>query len=49
VQAYGFGPLVDEAESGLGGARTDDERLAVAPRKLAEFLWRAVFEVAAAK
>ncbi len=50
VQAYGFGPLVDEAESGLGGAHADDERLPISSlEKLAEFLWRAVLEVAAAK
>jgi acetylornithine deacetylase/succinyl-diaminopimelate desuccinylase-like protein len=50
VQAYGFGPLVDEAESGFGGAHADDERLAISSlEKLAEFLWRAVLEVATAK
>jgi acetylornithine deacetylase/succinyl-diaminopimelate desuccinylase-like protein len=50
VQAYGFGPLVDEAESGLGGAHADDERLPITSlEKLAEFLWRTVLEVAAAK
>jgi len=50
VEGYGFGPIVDEAEAGMGGAHADDERLAISSlEKLAEFLWRAVIEVAAAK
>ena len=48
VQAYGFGPLVDDADGGLSGAHTDDERLAEAAlEKLVEFLWYSVLEVAA--
>ena len=48
VQAYGIGPLVDDADGGLGGAHTDDERLAeVSLEKLVEFLWYSVLEVAA--
>ena len=50
VQAYGFGPIVDDNDSGLGGAHTDDERLAEGSvEKLAEFLWYSVLETAAAK
>jgi acetylornithine deacetylase/succinyl-diaminopimelate desuccinylase-like protein len=48
VQAYGFGPVVDDADGSLGGAHTDDERLAeTSLEKLAEFLWYSVLEVAA--
>jgi acetylornithine deacetylase/succinyl-diaminopimelate desuccinylase-like protein len=48
VAAYGFGPLVDDRDSGIGGAHADDERLAEASvGKLVEFLWYAVLEVAA--
>ena len=48
VEAYGFGPIVDDADGGLGGAHTDDERLAESSlEKLVEFLWYAVLEVAA--
>ncbi|MBZ5591403.1 MAG: M20/M25/M40 family metallo-hydrolase [Acidobacteriia bacterium] len=47
IQAYGFGPIVDEADGG-GGAHGDDERLAVTSlEKLVEFLWFSVLEVAA--
>jgi acetylornithine deacetylase/succinyl-diaminopimelate desuccinylase-like protein len=50
VQAYGFGPIVDDSDSGLGGAHTDDERLAEGSvEKLVEFLWYSVLETAAAK
>jgi hypothetical protein len=48
VQAYGVGPVVDDADGSLGGAHTDDERLAeTSLEKLAEFLWYSVLEVAA--
>jgi acetylornithine deacetylase/succinyl-diaminopimelate desuccinylase-like protein len=48
VEAYGFGPIVDDADGGLGGAHTDDERLAgTSLEKLIEFLWYAVVDVAA--
>lgn len=50
VQAYGFGPIVDDSDSGLGGAHTDDERLAeTSIQKLVEFLWYSVIEVAASR
>jgi acetylornithine deacetylase/succinyl-diaminopimelate desuccinylase-like protein len=50
VQAYGFGAIVDEADEGRHGAHADDERLAETSLvKMAEFLWRAVIEVAAKK
>jgi len=50
VQAYGFGPLVDETDGGVGGAHADDERLAEASlHKLVEFLWDTVLEVAASQ
>lgn len=48
VQAYGFGPMVEETGGGAGGAHADDERLAEASlQKLVEFLWDTVLEVAA--
>ena len=48
VEAYGFGSVVDERDN--RGAHSDDERIAEASvPKLAEYLWRAVLEVAAAK
>jgi acetylornithine deacetylase/succinyl-diaminopimelate desuccinylase-like protein len=48
VQSYGFGPIVDEADGGAGGAHADDERLAdTSVEKLVEFLWFAVLDVAA--
>lgn len=50
VQAYGYGPIVDEDAGPAGGAHGDDERIAVASlNKLVEFLWDAVVEVAAAR
>jgi acetylornithine deacetylase/succinyl-diaminopimelate desuccinylase-like protein len=46
VEAYGFGPVVDERDG--HGAHSDDERIAESSiPKLAEFLWYAVLEVAA--
>ena len=50
VQAYGFGPMVDETDGGVGGAHADDERLAEASlQKLVEFLWDTVLEVSASQ
>ena len=50
VQSYGFGPIVDETDGGVGGAHADDERLAEASlQKLVEFLWDTVLEVAASQ
>ena len=48
VEAYGFGPIVDEHDG--HGAHSDDERVAEAsiPRLL-EFLWYATLEVAATR
>ncbi len=47
VQAYGYGPVV-AANDPLGGAHSDDERISVASlRKMIEFLWTTVLEVAA--
>ncbi|HTM47720.1 MAG TPA: M20/M25/M40 family metallo-hydrolase [Bryobacteraceae bacterium] len=48
VEAYGFGPIVDERDA--HGAHSDDERIAAGSiPKLVEFLWYAVLEVAAAR
>jgi acetylornithine deacetylase/succinyl-diaminopimelate desuccinylase-like protein len=48
VEAYGFGPIVDEHDG--HGAHSDDERVAeTAIPKLVEFLWYAVLEVAASR
>jgi acetylornithine deacetylase/succinyl-diaminopimelate desuccinylase-like protein len=50
VQAYGIGPIVDDADGAIGGAHTDDERLAETSLvKLVEYQWRAVLEVAASR
>lgn len=50
VQAYGIGPMVEEAEKEIGAAHTDDERLAESSLyKLVEFQFRAVLEAAAHK
>ncbi len=47
VQAYGFGPIVDEKDAGIGAAHTDDERLKEAALySEVEFLWRSVVQVA---
>lgn len=47
VQAYGFGPIVEEREAaGPGGAHGDDERLRESSLyKEVEFLWRSVTRV----
>ena len=49
VQAYGFGPAIEEKEAaGGGGAHGDDEHLSEASLyKEVEFLWRSVSRVAA--
>jgi acetylornithine deacetylase/succinyl-diaminopimelate desuccinylase-like protein len=49
VQAYGFGPIVDEKEAaGGGGAHGDDEHLLESSLyKEVEFLWRSVVRVVA--
>jgi len=51
VQAYGFGPIVDEKEaSGGGGAHGDDERLRESSLyKEVEFLWRSVLPLVTSK
>ena len=48
VEAYGFGPLVDEQDG--HGAHSDNERIAESSLpKLVEFLWYAVLDVAASR
>ena len=49
VQAYGFGPIIDESEAaGGGGAHGDDERLRESSLyKEVEFIWRSVVPVVA--
>jgi acetylornithine deacetylase/succinyl-diaminopimelate desuccinylase-like protein len=48
VQAYGFGPIVDEHDS--HGPHSDDERiLETSLPRLVEFLWHAVLDVAASR
>jgi acetylornithine deacetylase/succinyl-diaminopimelate desuccinylase-like protein len=49
VQAYGFGPIVDEKDAaGGGGAHGDDERLMESSLyKEVEFIWRSVLQVVA--
>ena len=49
VEAYGFGPIVDESDAaGPGGAHGDDERLEESSLyKEVEFLWKSVERVAA--
>jgi acetylornithine deacetylase/succinyl-diaminopimelate desuccinylase-like protein len=50
VEAYGFGPIADRSDGALGGAHSDDERIAETSLvKMVEFLWRSVLEVAQAK
>ena len=50
VQAYGIGPIFEEADQDTGAAHTDDERLAEnSLYKLVEFQLKAVLEVAAHK
>ncbi len=48
VQAYGFGPIVDEKDAQGGGAHADDEHLReTSLYKEVEFLWRSVVPVVA--
>jgi len=51
VQAYGFGPIVDEKDAaGGGGAHGDDERLKESSLyKEVEFIWRSVLPVVASR
>jgi len=50
IQAYGFGPIIEEKDRDRGRAHGDDERLMQnSLEKLVEFLWQAVLEVAAAR
>src|SRR5450432_517081 len=51
VQAYGFGPIVDEKDAaGGGGAHGDDERLKESSLyKEVEFIWRSVLPVVSSK
>ena len=50
VQAYGFGPIVDDKDALGGGAHSDDERLLESSLyKEVEFLWRSVLPVVASK
>jgi len=48
VQAYGFGPIVDENESKLHGAHSDQERLLESSiYSMVQFLWYTVLDIAA--
>ena len=48
IPAYGTGAIIDEKNTGSGGAHSDDERIEeVALYKYVEFLWTAVINVAA--
>ena len=48
VQAYGFGPIADEAEGDLHGAHSDQERvLESSIHQMVQFLWRTVLNIAA--
>jgi acetylornithine deacetylase/succinyl-diaminopimelate desuccinylase-like protein len=50
VQAYGFGPILDEKDAAGGGAHADDEHLRESSLyKEVEFLWRSVAPVVASK
>jgi acetylornithine deacetylase/succinyl-diaminopimelate desuccinylase-like protein len=50
VQAYGFGPILDEKDAAGGGAHADDEHLRESSLyKEVEFLWRSVVPVVASK
>src|SRR5260370_7929597 len=46
VQAYGFGPIIDETNGGGCCAHADDERPAeAAPQKMGGILWATVPEI----
>jgi acetylornithine deacetylase/succinyl-diaminopimelate desuccinylase-like protein len=50
VQAYGFGPVVEEREVALHGPHSDQERLAESSLyQMTQFLWYTVLDVAASK
>lgn len=50
VQAYGFGPEVEESEAALHGPHSGQERLAESSLyDMVEFLWYSVLDVAGAK
>ena len=51
VQAYGFGPIIDEKEvAGGGGAHGDDERLKEdSLYKEVQFIWRSVLQMVTAQ
>lgn len=48
VQAYGFGPIVDDDEAMLHGAHSDQERMLESSiHKMVQFLWYTVIDIAA--
>jgi acetylornithine deacetylase/succinyl-diaminopimelate desuccinylase-like protein len=50
VQAYGFGPIVDEKEFELHGAHSDQERMLESSiHKMVQYLWYTVLDIAASK
>jgi acetylornithine deacetylase/succinyl-diaminopimelate desuccinylase-like protein len=50
VQAYGFGPIVDDSESELHGAHSDQERMLESSiHKMVQYLWYTVLDIAASK
>jgi len=50
VQAYGFGPIVDEKEIELHGAHSDQERMLESSiHKMVQYLWYTVLDIAASK
>jgi acetylornithine deacetylase/succinyl-diaminopimelate desuccinylase-like protein len=50
VQAYGFGPAIEESENDLHGPHSDQERLRERSLyEMAEYLWDVVIQVAAAR
>jgi len=50
VQAYGFGPLIEESEVSLHGPHSDQERLAeTSLYDMVEFLWYSVIDIAGTK
>src|SRR5260370_486483 len=45
VQAYGFGPIVDDSESDLHGAHSDQERMLESSiHKMVQYLWYTVLD-----
>jgi len=50
VEAYGFGPIVDEQEYELHGAHSDQERMLESSiYSMVQFLWFTVLDIAASK